>query len=376
MGADTAPASLADLGERKIFSTLLAPVYSNDASFGDDCADLGGGQVVTTDTCPTPLLERLCGNDPYGTGWLLATINLSDLAAAGATPEALVVNYTLPPDTPIRDLQEIIRGVDDCAAYHGTRVIGGDIRDGRERHLSATAIGRTLPRRVRRGRGPTGGKLSRRGAHAGDVLLLVGNPGYLWAAALVHQGHAQVGSAVADQILARARRPIAQVAAGGLLAEHGYARAALDLSDGLYAGVKTLAETNKLGALMRPKVDLDPVLVEVCKSAHVSSFQLAQSWGDWCLLVAVSRKNAAAAEQLLRDHHIGVRRVGKLTADDGRLLVGQRGGEEPWEGIDQERFSPTSWHGDGIEAHIRLMQDRSTSAESRQPRQFVPDERR
>ncbi|MGD9956473.1 MAG: thiamine-monophosphate kinase [Candidatus Nanopelagicales bacterium] len=354
----SAEGSLADLGERKIFSTLLAPTYSAEAGFGDDCADIGGGLVVTTDTCPTPLLEQLGEQDPYTAGWLLATINLSDLAAAGATPEVLVVNYTLPPDTPVHDLQEIIRGVNECAAYHGARVVGGDTRDGRERHLTATAIGRTLPRRVRRGH-PSGGKIGRRGARAGDVLLLVGDPGYLWAAALIHHGYAEVAPAVAERIFARARRPIAQVTAGRLLAEHGYTRAALDLSDGLYAGVRILAETNRLGAHMEPKIDLDPVLVEVSAAAHVTTFQLGQNWGDWCLLVAVSRKNAAAAERLLRDRGIGVRQVGRLTREEGKLLVGPRGGEEPWVGVEQERFSPTSWHGDGIEAHLRLMQERS-----------------
>jgi len=351
--------SLADLGERGIFSTLLAPTYHDDATFGDDCADLGGGLVVTTDSCPTPLFEQLGEHDPYGTGWLLATINLSDLAAAAATPEALVVNYTLPGSTPVDDLREIIRGVNECAARHGARVAGGDIRDGRERHLSATAIGRTLPRRVRRGQRPTGGKVSRRGARAGDVLLVVGDLGYLWAAALVRCGSAEVEPAVAERILARARRPVAQVTAGRLLVEHGFTRAALDLSDGLYAGVKILAETNGLGAHMEPKIDLDPALVAVCRAARISTFELGQNWGDWCLLVAVSRKNAAAAEQLMRDHDIGVRRVGRLTHDEGKLLVGPRGGEQPWAGIDQERFSPRSWHGEGVDAHIRRMQERS-----------------
>src|SRR5262249_37077632 len=157
---------------------------------GDDCARLGHGFVATTDTCPTPLVASLGLTDPFYTGWLLATINLSDLAAAGARPKGLLVNYTLPPDTPVRDFERLLDGADECAAAHGTRVLGGDIRDGTPAHLSATAVGR-CPVRLPRGRRA----LSRRGARAGDQLLLVGSPGYLWAAVLVHHGWACLPSA-------------------------------------------------------------------------------------------------------------------------------------------------------------------------------------
>src|SRR5690242_13354888 len=102
---------LADLGERGIYRQVLEPRYHSVTAFGDDCAAFGSDLVITTDACPTPLLEQLNGPDPYHTGWLLATINLSDLAAAGARPEGLVVNYTLPPSTPLADLNALMDGV-------------------------------------------------------------------------------------------------------------------------------------------------------------------------------------------------------------------------------------------------------------------------
>lgn len=349
---------LADLGERRIYDEVIEPRYRDVPSFGDDCADFGHGLVVTTDSCPTPLLERIGEPDLYYMGWLLATINLSDLAAAGALPEGLVVNYTLPSETSVGDLERIIQGVDACAEFHGTHVLGGDIGDGEVRRLSATAIGRTLPRNVLYGRWSSR-RLSRRGARAKDALILVGNPGYLWSAALVSRGHADVPLDVRLQIWERARRPVAQLKAARLLARHNLAKAAIDVSDGLFAAVRLLAAANGLGAVMEPEIELDDVLEKVCEQSGVSSFQLGQNWGDWCLLVAVRPRQAAYTVRALRKRNFSARRVGTLTSDTDELMVRSENGPTTWQGVDQERFTPRSWHGDSIDAHIRWMKEQS-----------------
>jgi thiamine-monophosphate kinase len=347
---------LSELGERRIVAEMLEPRYRSVPSFGDDCAQLGVDRVITTDSCGAALVCSLGETDPVHTGWLLATINLSDLAAAGARPEGLVVNYTLPPETPAHTLSRIMDGVDACAAAHGTRVLGGDIGEGREMRLSATAVG------VCAHAGADGAvrRLSRRGAAAGDRLLLVGSPGYLWAAALLFHGFAAVTDDERREVFDRACRPQAQVPAGGLLATHGLARSATDISDGLYAAVRSLCRANGLGALVRTDVRLDPVLQRVCERAGVHPFQLAQTWGDWCLLVAVHPDGVERTHSLLR--HVGVeaRDIGELTAATGRVLL-DGGSAEPaeWDGVDQERFSSTSWRGAGIRGALDRMRELS-----------------
>ncbi len=351
---------LGDLGERRIFADILQPSYRDVTAFGDDCAVVGDGVVVTTDTCPTPLLDQLVAPDPYAAGWLLATINLSDLAAAGAEPTGLVVNYTLPLDTPVEELEQIIRGVNDCAARHGTKVVGGDIRDGRERHLSATAIGRTRQYRNMYGR-RTDDRLSRSGGVAGDALVLVGNPGNLWGAALVYRGVADVPATISGPVFELARRPVAQLKAGKLLSRR-LASAAIDVSDGLFTSVKILAEASLCGATVTLDLRLSDELMTICEASGVSPFQLAQNWGDWCLLVAIPRKLLAAARALLDAKGLPHLLVGGLTPDRGSILVDGRNGTAEWQGIDQERFTPSSWQGDGIDPHIAWMQEQSRSS--------------
>ncbi|GLZ34833.1 thiamine-monophosphate kinase [Lentzea sp. NBRC 105346] len=324
---------LKDMGERRIVAELLAPRYRDVIGFGDDCAVLTDDLVVTTDTCPTPLVRQLGYEDLYYAGWLLATINLSDLAAAGAHPLGLVVNYTLPAALPVSQFERLVDGVDDCAALHGTRVTGGDLRDGPTVHLTATAIGRCAP----------GGRLSRRGAREGDRLMLIGSPGWLWAAVLVHEGHASLSMDDTQTLRERACKPQAQLKAGQLLASERLATSAMDVSDGLYASVRSICETNELGALMAPDIELDPLLMKVCSQAGLRPFSLAETWGDWSLLVTVRPEHVHRTQALLAALSIEAREIGVLTP----LAEGIRRGDPqtPWNGIAQERFSKRSWHG-------------------------------
>ncbi|MEV6640385.1 thiamine-phosphate kinase [Amycolatopsis sp. NPDC051371] len=323
---------LGDLGEQRIQREVLQPRYGGTEGFGDDSAflakvDTPSELVATTDSCPTPVVNILREPDLFHAGWLLATINLSDLAAAGAEPLGLVVNYTLPKTTTVRAFQRLLDGVDACCAAHGTKVAGGDIRDG-ALQLTATAIGRCAP----------GSRLRRSGAAAGDRLLLVGSPGYLWAAALLETGRATLPEPARTEIWQRACRPMAQLDAGKLLA--GYARAAMDVSDGLFATVRTLCEANGLGAAVTGEFELEEPLAEVAAQCGLRPFDLAQTWGDWGLVAVVRTEDVKVVEKTLRAEGVAVQEIGTLT-EDKQLNVGTA----PWQGIAQERFSTNSWHG-------------------------------
>ncbi|MFF1612623.1 thiamine-monophosphate kinase [Amycolatopsis sp. NPDC058278] len=326
---------LGDLGERGIQEKVLRPRYGGTEGFGDDSALLGAVStpselVATTDSCPAPVVDLLREPDLYNAGWLLATINLSDLAASGAAPLGLVVNYTLPKTTTVRAFERLLDGVDECCAAHGTKVAGGDIRDGAVVQLSATAVGRCAP----------GSRLRRSAARAGDRLLLVGSPGYLWAAALVETGRATLPAAVRDEVWRRACRPMAQLKAGAVLAATGLARAAMDVSDGLFATVRTLCEINGLGAAVTGVFDLDEPVAEVAAQCGVPPFDLAQTWGDWGLVTVVCAADVDLVTKVLREEGVAAQEIGTLTTDL-QLAVGTA----PWRGIAQERFSAGSWHG-------------------------------
>jgi thiamine-monophosphate kinase len=201
--------------------------------------------------------------------------------------------------------------------------------------LTATAVGHC----------GAGRRLGRGGAACDDRLLLVGSPGYLWAAALIAGGQATLAPAVEADVRTRARMPVAQLAAGRVLADSGLAHAAMDVSDGLFATVRSLCEANGLGARMTTEVRLDPALADVCVQSGITEFDLAATWGDWSLVVAVADVDVAAVLAILAAASIPARVVGTLTEPDSGITLDNGTGPAEWHGVAQERFSDRSWHG-------------------------------
>src|SRR3954462_6966347 len=97
---------------------------------GDDAAVLAapdGRYVVTTDMMVHGPDFRLAWSTPYDLGWKAAATNLSDVAAMGATPTALVVAIAAPAATPLADLEAIADGLRDACERlaPGCGVVGG-----------------------------------------------------------------------------------------------------------------------------------------------------------------------------------------------------------------------------------------------------------
>ena len=145
---------LAEAGELGLLAELerrgLAKRIENDA------AELGGGRVVTQDALVEGVHFRLDWISWRDLGFRAAAVNLSDLAASGATPEGLVVTLAAPGHTSLDDVLELYEGL----AEAGVPVIGGDTSAAERLVLSVTALGTSdrIP-----GRG---------GARAGDLLVV------------------------------------------------------------------------------------------------------------------------------------------------------------------------------------------------------------
>ena len=164
----TSSQKLDEIGERKIISEILTERYGGSKSdyFGNDCAlipsNFSASSVIvaTTDPYPLPMASILGYEDLYYWGWLLATINLSDLAAAGAKPLGLLTSLMLPNDISVGDFERLLDGIDECCEQSETKVLGGNIKEGSGIVLSATAFGSCERTNL----------LSRRGCNMGDLL--------------------------------------------------------------------------------------------------------------------------------------------------------------------------------------------------------------
>jgi thiamine-monophosphate kinase len=158
-----------------------------------------GGLVVTQDALVEGVHFRRDWISWRELGFRAAAVNLSDLAASGAEPEALLVTLAVPGETTVADVVELYEGIADA----GVPVVGGDTTSSPAATISVTALGRSerVPGRA--------------GARPGDVLVVTGPLG---------------AAGAAFRACAYATPPL-RIAEGKELARTAHAQ--LDLSDGL-----------------------------------------------------------------------------------------------------------------------------------------------
>jgi thiamine-monophosphate kinase len=219
--------SLADLGEAGLLAELAARGLVS--GIADDVAVLAGGLVVTQDALVEDVHFRLAWTSFRDLGYKAAAVNLSDLAAAGAEPEALIVTLAAPRDMALKDVVELYEGI----AEAGVPVRGGDTTASDKLVLSVTALGHS--ERVP-GRG---------GARPGDLLVVTGPLGGSAA------GLRALEAGGASPHLATHLRPPLRLAEGRELARTTHAL--MDISDGLAADLPRLAAASGV----RCVVDLD-----------------------------------------------------------------------------------------------------------------------
>jgi thiamine-monophosphate kinase len=245
--------SLADLGE----AGLLAELVRRGLVIGvaDDVAVLDGGLVVTQDALVEDVHFRLAWTSFRDLGYKAAAVNLSDLAAAGAEPEALIVTLAAPRDMAVEDVVALYEGL----AEAGVPVRGGDTAAADRLVLSVTAIGRSA--RVA-GRG---------GAQPGDLLVVTGPLGGSAA------GLRALEQGLDSPHVETHRRPPLRLTEGRELAQT--AHALMDISDGLVADVPRLAAASGVRCVVELEALPHP--------GEVSAIDAAIGGEDYELLAAV-----------------------------------------------------------------------------------------
>jgi thiamine-monophosphate kinase len=221
---------------------------------GDDCALLApspGKQLAISSDMLVEGRHFFAGADPVSLGHKCLAVNLSDLAAMGATPLGFTLALALPAADPAW-LEGFSRGLFALADAFDCELVGGDTTKG-PLNVCITIFGELAPGRA----------LRRDAARAGDDIWISGTlgdarlalAGYLSEVVLDADAQARAGT--------RMHAPTPRVALGRLLAERALAHAALDISDGLVGDLGHILAASQVGATL----DLDalpsgPVLAQ------------------------------------------------------------------------------------------------------------------
>ena len=315
--AATLRASRGLAAKRDIASVAARLGISADSAVpvGDDCAAIPDGDGFLLLAIEGFMNEFVAG-DPWFAGWCGVMVNVSDVAAMGGRPIAVVDAVWAAGDS---EVQPVLAGMREASLAFGVPVVGGHTNTRTDRgQLSVAILGRA--KRL----------LTSFDARPGDGLV----------AALDLRGRYREPfsnwEAATDAPAERLRADLGILPA---IAESGLARAAKDISQGgLIGTAMMLAECSGVGA----RIDV----ATVPKPEGVLLERWLLTFPSYGYLLAVSPANVPAVLARFRERGIAAAAVGTVTPDRRVVIADGRVTETIWD-FDREPLigcAPASTH--------------------------------
>jgi thiamine-monophosphate kinase len=278
---------------------------------GDDCALLApspGMQLAISSDMLVEGRHFFAGADARLLGHKCLAVNLSDLAAMGATPTAFTLALALPEAN--RDwLEGFSNGLFALADAHACELVGGDTTKG-PLNICITVFGEIAPGRA----------LRRDAARAGDDIWISGTLGDARLALAGDLGEVALDEASRREAGARMHAPTPRVALGQALAQGGLAHAALDISDGLIGDLGHILAASRVGAAL--EVDLLPAGPALARQPQALRRRFTVAGGDdYELCFTAPRANREAILTAGASTGTAVTRVGRMEAEPGLRMV-------------------------------------------------------
>jgi len=298
--------SVESLGERMIIDMILKrlePMPDMPIPFGDDASavDLGNGRlgVIKTD-----MLVGKTDVPPEMSLWQAArkavVMNISDLAAKGAKPVALMVSLGVPRHFTEKDIEEIANGLNAGAREYGAYILGGDTSEACDLIINCAVFGIADKRIL----------MLRSGAKPGDIVAVTGSFGKTAAGLRILLGLISPPARLEKKLIDSVLMPKARLNEGLALAQTGAITSSIDSSDGLAWSLHELSKASNVGFL----IDNLPIAEEVAdlaKRHEVDPVELCLYGGEEYELVVTVKP--ALLERARKK--VPLIRIGKATAE-------------------------------------------------------------
>jgi thiamine-monophosphate kinase len=290
-----------------------------DVGIGDDCAVWTPAPNTQLCISSDMLVEGrhfLSTVNPEALGHKALAVNLSDLAACGASPRAFTLALSLPRVD--QDwLAGFSRGLLALADRHHCQLIGGDTTQG-PLNICITVFGEV----------PKGKALLRSGAQAGDDIYVSGaitasgdaeRVGQARMALEVFRGNLSLPQHEFDNARARMERPTPRVSLGAAL--RGLASSAIDISDGLLGDLGHILAASLVGATVQTDWVVPP---ESYSLDHALEFALSGG-DDYELLFTANPDQRGAVVSAAAAAHTQVMCIGVIDASLGLRVLDPQG---------------------------------------------------
>ncbi|MFN4133275.1 MAG: thiamine-phosphate kinase [Candidatus Hadarchaeales archaeon] len=304
---------LASVGERKVVQ-LARQIFKRrrwvELGIGDDSAvvKLKGKKIVLTTDMFVEGVHFLPGTAPEHLAKKTVVATLSDLAAMGAKPLALLFSVALPRSTSFSFVRRMMQEMNRVALENSAPVVGGDVDESGKIVIAGVGVGEA-------------GKhiITRSGARPGDFVAVTGT-----------LGRAAAGLKILKENLPRQKflmlvkahlEPESRVKEGMVLGSDAGVTAAIDVSDGLARNLHQLAEESGVKIVVeKEKIPVDPLVVEFSKEAMVPPEEFALYGGEDFELIFTFRRGAAAL-RALEKFGTKVSVIGRVEAGRGVFLA-------------------------------------------------------
>lgn len=219
---------------------------------GDDAAaiDIDGRYLIATTDMLVASTHFPPGTTAEQMGHKAVIVNLSDLAAMGAEPLALIFSVGLPRELDVGLVERIIRSMDSVARRYGAYVVGGDLDESDDITIAGSAFGLASKGRL----------LTRSGARQGDLIAVTSELGAASAGLKILLD--QLPPKGYEELVKAQLEPIVRVREGMVLAKNGV-KAAIDITDSLAANLWQMSRMSEVKLIIdREKVPVHPLALK------------------------------------------------------------------------------------------------------------------
>ena len=305
-----------NLGERKIIEIIqsrLDVLPKMPIPFGDDVSayDIGDNNLAVlktdmlvdkTDVPPKMNLRQASRK--------AVVMNISDFAAKGVQPLALLVSLGLPRTLKEKDIEEIGRGLNAGAREYGAYILGGDTNEASDLVISLSVFGMAKRDKV----------MLRSRANPGDLLAVTGSFGKTAAGLKILLDGLKVQSKIRKILAESVLMPHARLKEGLALSQTKAVTAAIDSSDGLAWSLHEIARASNVGFLIKKL----PTAEEVEKFAGINKFDLLEltlyGGEEYELVLTIKPKLWRKAEKAVEEVGGELLPIGTVTVERQVLL--------------------------------------------------------
>jgi thiamine-monophosphate kinase len=305
-----------NVGEREIIELVLEKLEKMPKMpipFGDDISayDIGNGNLAVL---KTDMLVDKTDVPPKMSLWQAArkavVMNVSDFAAKGVKPLAILVSLGMPRKLTEKDIEEIGAGLNAGAREYGAYVIGGDTNEASDLVISISLFGIAKKAEV----------MLRSGAKPGDIVAVTGFFGKTAAGLKILVDGFEAPAKIRKALIENVLMPKARLKEGLALSQTKAVTASIDSSDGLAWSLHEIARASKVGF----SIDKLPIADEAKRFAEINNInplELTLYGGEeYELVLTLEPKLWKKAERAVEEVGGKLLPIGKVTAEKLVLL--------------------------------------------------------